>query len=126
MISVNVVLLWNKVWLWFYSQLQHIQKKVTNMCFDLNNLICTKIPKPQTVELGDSELFLSVPNCLSLPGLFHNPAVYVWSKLACWSSEKKFTNLTDLTVLYIQVRLYYAFIWPIEKKGRKKVGYLSR
>ena len=24
----------------------------------LNDLICTKIPKPQTVELGDSEFFI--------------------------------------------------------------------
>ena len=32
----------------------------TNICFQiyLNDLICTKIPKPQTVELGVSEFFI--------------------------------------------------------------------
>ncbi len=33
----------------------------------------------------------------------------------------------DQKVPYYQVWLYYAFVWPISrKKGRKKVGYLSR
>ena len=43
----------------------------------LHDLICTKIPKPQTVELGDSELFFFSAKLFIIARIVYNIAVFV-------------------------------------------------
>ena len=74
------------------------------------------MPKPQTVKLGDSEFFID-PKLLVIARIFPQCSINsVNCYFSHWKKVHYFTEvhyLQYLEVLYIQVRLYYAFVWPI-------------
>ena len=95
----------------------------------LNDLICTKIPKPLTVELGDSELFFFITKLFIIARIMNDLAVFVWSKLTFWPLEK--SSLFYRSSLSYRMSLSNSSLYPSYfvlrislankyKKGRKK------
>lgn len=104
----------------------------TNICFKFISMIWYA-PKFQSLKQSNLVIvnFLSIQNYLLLPRFFHDPAVYVWIELLFWSLEKSSLSYRSSLSTVSRSSLYPSssvlrICLANIKKGRKKVGYLSR